>query len=84
MRLGQQGTGLGHQRLARCGELHRFAVAHKQPRPSRSLQLLDGHTQRRLRHVQALRGAAKVQLFGQHQKISKVTQLHEFDLAMTE
>jgi hypothetical protein len=46
--------------------------------------LLDGHAQRRLRHAQALRSTAKVQFFGQGQKIPKVTQLHEFDLTMTE
>jgi len=84
VRLGQQGAGLGHQRLARCGELHRLAVAQKQPCAHRGLQLLDGHTQGRLRHAQALGGTAKVQLFGQGQEVTKVAQLHKFDLAMAE
>jgi hypothetical protein len=64
--------------------LHRFAVAQKKPCTHGGLQLLDGHAQRRLRHAQALGGTAKVQLFGQGQKITKVAQLHEFDLAMAE
>jgi hypothetical protein len=84
VRLGQQCAGLWNQRLTRSRELHRFAVAQKKPCTHGGLQLLDGHAQRRLRHAQALGGTAKVQLFGQGQKITKVAQLHEFDLAMAE
>ena len=75
--LRQQGPGRRHKGLARRGELHTPAVAGEQLRPHRSFELLDVQAERRLRDGQALGGAAKVQLFGEHQEIAQVTEFHE-------
>ena len=73
---GQQALHLGQQRRAGRAQRHAALRALEQPRAQRALQLLDGLRQRRLGHVQALRGAAEVQFFGQH---GKLAQRPEFD-----
>ena len=68
--LRQQGPGRRHKGLARRGELHTPAVAGEQLRPHRGFELLNVQAELGLRDGQALGGAAKVQLFGQHQEIA--------------
>ena len=62
--------------LAGSGERHAAAVALEQARAHVGFELLDGQRQRRLRHGQPLRGAAEVQLFGQHGETAQVTEFH--------
>ena len=76
-RLVQQGARCGHKRLPRRGELHAPAVAGEELRAHRGFELLDVERERRLGDGQALRGAAEVQLFGQHQEIAQVAEFHE-------
>ena len=67
--------GGGQQRHARGREAHAAARAGKQQQAQALLQSGDGLGERRLGHVQAQRGAAKVQLFGQGDELAPQAQL---------
>ncbi|MNV91154.1 hypothetical protein D3C71_1856200 [compost metagenome] len=64
-------VGLACQR-----ELHAPAGAHEQLCAQFGLQLGDLQAQRRLRDMQALRGAREAQLFGQGNEVTQVPQFH--------
>ena len=60
------------------GERDLLAVAGKKPCADRRFKLLDVQRQRRLRNRQPARCPAKVQFFGQNQKITKVSEFHGY------
>ncbi len=46
-----------------------------------AIQELERHGQGRLRNIQALRGSPEMQLFGEHNEIAQLPQIHAFPLA---
>jgi len=82
--LRQQGSGGRHKGQPGSGQLHRLAVAREQARAHRGFQLLQVQRQRRLRDGQPARGPAKVQFFGQHQKVAKVAEFHGYEKCIVE
>jgi steroid delta-isomerase-like uncharacterized protein len=63
-RLAEQMTRAIEQEAARLGQRDVAPVTFEKARTDESLELLDLHTERRLRNVQASRSAAEMQLFG--------------------
>jgi len=74
--LGQQLAGMRVEEAAGLGELERPAAALEQQHPQVILQLLDLPGQRRLGDVQALGRAREVQLLGDGNEVTQVTQFH--------
>ena len=68
---------LRHQRIARRRERHMAAGALEQRHAQAALQLRNGLRERRLRHVQALRGSPEVKLLGHSQKLSPHAQIDQ-------
>src|SRR5208282_2932050 len=61
---------------ARVGKLDAAARALEQLHPEFVFELADLLAERRLRHMQALRGAAEVQLFSDGDEVAEVSQFH--------
>ena len=71
----QQAMRALQQRLARQGELDPMRRAAQQSAADQLLQRTDLAAQRRLRHVQPVRGAGEVELFGDGDEGAQVAQL---------
>ena len=71
------GFELRHHRPCQPCELDAAGPAQEQRPAKLSLELLDGPSQRRLRHVALLGRAGEVQLFGEHHEIAKASKVRD-------
>ena len=72
----QDPARLDEQGRAGLGEGDAAVGAVEQPHAELGLELADLLADRRLRHVQALRGAAEMQLLRDRDEVPQVSQLH--------
>jgi hypothetical protein len=71
-----RGAGRLEHRRAGLGQFHARAGAGEQPHAGLQLQPRDLLAQRRLRHVQPLRGTPEVQLVGQRDERTQQPRVH--------
>ncbi|MNC40134.1 hypothetical protein D3C75_888250 [compost metagenome] len=69
----KRAVGGVEKRCTRCGQAHPALVAQKQAETELFLEPVDRLAQRWLRHVQALGGLVKVQLFGHGDELPEQT-----------
>lgn len=74
--LRQHGSAAGIKPLSRLGHGNGIAAPVEQKGPQIILNLLDLTAQRRLRHAQTFRSAAKMQLFGKRDEVFQLIDVH--------
>ncbi len=72
----EDGVGFLQERGAGVGERHAALRALEQPHPELALEVHDRLRERRLRHGEAPRGAAEMQLVGEGDEVAKGAKLH--------
>jgi hypothetical protein len=77
----QKSTRLLEEQPARRTELHAATEAIEQLETDLAFEVLNLSRERRLRHSQALRGAAEMFLFANRHEVSKMPQFHSDTLS---